>query len=329
GFAPRSVVVPRGEAAKTAAQLSALWEGLLEAGVQRDTPVVALGGGAASDAIGFAAATLLRGVPWVAVPTTLLGMVDAGLGGKTAIDLPQGKNLAGAFAPPRAVLLDPECLATLPPGTPPGMAEVLKHALIADPALWSELGRRAGRGDPRRALGADLLLRSARVKLDCVAEDPFDRGVRRTLNLGHTFAHGLERAADYALSHGHAVAVGLVAAAAVSEAQGYAEPGLRAEIEAGLERWGLPTRFPARWLPAAAEALRRDKKARGEQVEAILLHEVGCAARAWLPFEALEDGLERVAYSGNSMSRSDATPVLAASPERSSRSPTAPRLAKP
>lgn len=329
GFAVRWLELPAGEAAKQVRCLVELWERLLEAGVQRSTPLVALGGGALTDVAGFAAGTILRGVPWLVVPTTMLGMVDAGLGGKTAINLSAGKNLAGALVAPRAVLVDPECLATLGPGTPPGMAEVLKHALLADPELWTLLELAALRPDPRAALDAATLVRAAGVKLERVAADPRDLGVRRTLNLGHTFAHGFEYAADFALPHGHAVGVGLVAAAAVSEAEGYAEAGLADRVERALASWRLPTRLPAQLRAGSTQAMRRDKKAQGQRVEVTLLRAIGVAQRAWLPFSALEVGLDRVLYSGKNMSCSDSTLVFAASPQESSRSPTAPRLASP
>ena len=194
--------LPRGEAAKTAAVVEGLWHGL-ELG--RGGTIVAYGGGSTTDVAGFAAATYLRGISWVAVPTTLLGQVDAAIGGKTAIDLPAGKNLVGAFHYPKAVVSDPEVLTTLSEAQRrEGLAEVVKTGLLMDRPIW-ELDEEA------------MIRAAASFKAAVCLGDPFDRGRRAILNLGHTFAHALEAASDYeGLSHGSAVALGLVAALRLS-----------------------------------------------------------------------------------------------------------------
>jgi shikimate kinase/3-dehydroquinate synthase len=193
--------LPTGEAAKTVTEVERLWRALR---IRRDDTLIALGGGALTDAAGFAAATYLRGCPWISMPSTLVGQVDAGIGGKTAIDLPEGKNLVGAFHWPEQTIVDPALIATLPASERlNGMAEVVKTGLLAGEPLW-ELP------------DAELVRRCAAFKSAICLRDPHDRGVRRTLNLGHTFAHGLETAADFDLPHGRAVALGMLAALRLS-----------------------------------------------------------------------------------------------------------------
>ncbi|MGH7162673.1 MAG: 3-dehydroquinate synthase, partial [Planctomycetota bacterium] len=203
-----SVVRP-GEACKTPDDLLGLFDGFAEAQLDRDAVVVGFGGGAALDLAGFAAAIWMRGVRWVAVPTTLLAQVDAAHGGKTGLNLPDGKNLVGAFHPPSEVVADSDYLATLPEAeVRAGLAEVVKHAVIGAPALLD----RAGRSDP-----PSFVEEAARVKLAIVARDPYERGERRLLNLGHTLGHALETATRHRVRHGDAVAVGLRAACAMAE----------------------------------------------------------------------------------------------------------------
>jgi 3-dehydroquinate synthase len=214
----------------------------LQAGLERGSPVVALGGGVVGDLAGFAAATFLRGVPWIAVPTTLLAMVDASLGGKTAIDLPQGKNLVGAFHPPRLVLADPGTLATLPRvELRSGMAEVVKAGLIGDAILFQQCGRG---WDYIEAHWSEILRRAVAVKIRIIQDDPFESGARAALNLGHTLGHALERASEFGLRHGEAVAIGLVAEARLAERIGLAESGLSESIAGVLKTIGLPVEIP-------------------------------------------------------------------------------------
>jgi shikimate kinase/3-dehydroquinate synthase len=196
-----SYELPTGEAAKSVQEVERLWRALR---IQRGDTILALGGGSLTDVTGFAAATFLRGCPWVPMPTTLVGQVDAAIGGKTAIDLPEGKNLVGAFHWPAQTLIDPALIATLPAHERlNGMAEVVKTGLLAGEPLW-ELP------------DAELVRRCAAYKSAICLQDPLDRGVRRTLNFGHTFAHALEAAADFDLPHGRAVALGMLAALRLS-----------------------------------------------------------------------------------------------------------------
>lgn len=249
---------PSGEAAKTSTALQALYDGLLERGADRHTTVIALGGGALSDAAGFAAATWMRGLPWVTVPTTLLAQVDAGLGGKVAIDHPRGKNLIGAFHPPRLVLVDPALLRTLPPEEMrAGLAEVVKHGIIADPVLFAHLEARGP--EPLE----EIVAQAVRVKVDVVAEDPEERGRRAVLNLGHTVGHALERVTGYSWRHGDAVSAGMVVATRLAARLGVCEPGLLPRLIALLARLGLPVQPPPVGAEAVWEAMAADKKRRG------------------------------------------------------------------
>ena len=248
GYAARLVTFPAGEAFKTMETVMRLWEGFLAAGLDRGSTVVALGGGVAGDLAGFAAATYLRGVRWVVLPTTLLAMVDSSLGGKTGADLPQGKNLVGAFHPPSLVLADPQVLASLPEAElRSGMAEVVKHGVLGDPDLFACCagGWEAVRGrDPSRPDWSELVRRAMAVKVRVIQEDPYEQGRRATLNLGHTIGHALEAASAFRLRHGEAVAIGMVAEARLAERMGLAEPGLAVTIAGALDALGLPTEIP-------------------------------------------------------------------------------------
>ena len=279
------LTMPAGEQHKTLDTVRAFYDGLLATGMGRDGTIIGLGGGVAGDVAGFVAATYLRGIDLVLCPTSLLSMVDASIGGKTGVDLPQGKNLVGAFKHPRAVLADISTLTTLPAAEfRAGLAEVAKHGLIADPVLWQRLMAEDWRYDPSR-LASDRLLRSdlqtliaraVRVKREVVEEDPHETGRRAVLNLGHTFAHAIEQASGYAIRHGEAVAIGLAAAARLSAALGECPPELPEAIETGLVRLGLPVRIPA-GLEAARlfEAMAGDKKKQGGRLRFILIHRVG------------------------------------------------------
>ncbi len=269
-------VLAPGEASKTLGPLTQVWEIWFAAGLDRSSLVLALGGGVVGDLAGFAAATYMRGLPWVNLPTSLMAMVDAAVGGKTGIDLPQGKNLVGAFHPPRAVLADPNLLRTLPAEHwRYGLAEVVKHALIAgDTTLlaWVEEGL------PALQRRADALVRRAvAVKVRIVNQDPYERqGLRAQLNAGHTVGHAIEAALDYAYPHGAAVAVGLVVEAALAAALNLAPRNWPYEVAAWLHGLGLPTRIPAEvgWR-AFRHALQHDKKRRARQVRFALPLAVG------------------------------------------------------
>jgi len=261
GFSPALTVVAAGESHKTLATAQAIWQAARAAGVDRGGLFVALGGGVVGDLTGFAAATWLRGVRWAVLPTTLLAMADSSLGGKTGADLPEGKNLIGAFHPPALVLADPATLATLPDAElRSGLAEVVKHGVIDDPDLFDSCAALAGRTNAIRG-DAGFVARAMAVKIRTICGDPFENGMRAALNLGHTIGHGIEQAMGFTLSHGEAVAIGLVAEARIAEAVGIAEKGLAGRLARVLEGLGLPVAPPPGLDRAAClRAIRLDKK---------------------------------------------------------------------
>jgi shikimate kinase/3-dehydroquinate synthase len=253
------VHIPGGERLKTIDTVASLWTAFVDARLERGSTVVALGGGVVTDLTGFAAATYMRGVPWVVAPTSLLGMVDASLGGKTGVDLPQGKNLIGAFYPPRLVLADPGLLESLPEAElRNGLAETVKHAVIGDPNLFE----RCSKG--LVALGEDwseLVRRAMAVKLTVIQADPYERGQRAVLNLGHTVGHALEKVSDFAIPHGEGVAIGIVVEAHLAVKIGLAQPGLPQQLAETLSRLGLPTALPVGTdLASLQQAMQVDKK---------------------------------------------------------------------
>ncbi len=271
GVAAEAVVVPDGEAAKTAAVAAEAWEQFGRLGLTRSDAVVGVGGGAVTDLAGFLAATWTRGVRVVHVPTSVLGMVDAAVGGKTGINTGAGKNLVGAFHPPAGVLADTDVLAGLPEAEfRAGMAEVVKCGLIADAAILDLLAADpTGRRDTE-----ELVERSVAVKAAAVGEDLYDTGVREHLNYGHTLGHAIERVEDFRWRHGEAVAVGLVFAAELGVQAGRlsrAEADRHRELVAAM---GLPTTYRGDW--AALQAVMRvDKKARGATLRFVVLDGIG------------------------------------------------------
>jgi 3-dehydroquinate synthase len=266
-------VLPDGERGKTLRELERAASALLRAGCTRRTLVVAVGGGAVSDAAGFLAASFMRGVEWAAVPTTLLAMVDAAIGGKTAVNLPVAKNAVGAFHPPSAVLADPAALATLPARElRSGMGEVLKYAALR-PAL---LGEVAGLG--RAPPPASLVAACARAKVEVVRQDPTEKGARKLLNLGHTFGHGVEAAGRFErFTHGEAVAVGLAFAFRLAGRLGRLGPLAVAEMEDAIRGAGLPVRVPAATARRAAALMGYDKKRTSAGLRWVLPREHGAA----------------------------------------------------
>ncbi len=267
-----------GEAHKTRETWAALTDALLGAGLGRDGCVVAFGGGVAGDLAGFVAATYLRGVPFVQLPTTTLAMIDASVGGKTGVDHPAGKNLVGAFHAPSAVLADLAFLATLDAETlAAGFAEAVKHGAILDAAYAEWLGARAGSllgggaEDVERAV-----IRSVEIKSEVVSEDEFEAGRRRILNFGHTVGHAIELHSGYALPHGHAVAAGMVAEARIGEALGVTAPGTAGEIRGLVRAFGLPDFHPGLLRPRRmAGFMARDKKTRFGAVHIVRLETMG------------------------------------------------------
>jgi 3-dehydroquinate synthase len=256
-FKAHGVTIPAGEQHKTLETVSQLWAAFSSAKIERGSTIVALGGGVVGDLAGYAASAWVRGVAWVAVPTSLLAMVDASMGGKTGFDLPQGKNLVGAFHPPRLVLADPDVLATLPEvESINGMAEVVKHGVIADPTLFEMCKDLEDLSDL-----PGLVSRAMAVKVKIIEEDPYEQDVRQALNLGHTVGHGVELASGFRLRHGEAVAIGMVVEARMAEKVGLAKPGLADEIADVLQSTRLPTEIPTDLdRDAITDAMMRDKK---------------------------------------------------------------------
>jgi 3-dehydroquinate synthase len=287
GVAVSLAAIPAGEATKTIDTVSSLWSAFLKAGIERGDAVVALGGGVVSDLTGFAAATWLRGVRWIGLPTTLLAMVDSGLGGKTGADLPEGKNLIGAFHPPTLVLADTATLATLPARELRcGLAEAVKHAVIGDPGLLDTLPRFAfcktvADKDVCGCLAdaewlAPFVARAMAVKIRVIKEDPFEKGLRAALNLGHTLGHGIEQATGFAVRHGEAVAIGTVLEARLAETLGLAQPGLADRLAELFSSVSLPVSLPDGIdLEAVQAAMALDKKKAGGQVRFALPAAVG------------------------------------------------------
>jgi shikimate kinase/3-dehydroquinate synthase len=270
GFDPFPCIVPEGEQHKTLATVADLYTQFLAGGLDRSGMVLALGGGVIGDMAGFAAATYLRGVPFVQLPTSLLAMVDASVGGKTGVDLPQGKNLVGAFKQPLAVIMDMATLATLPSDEfRSGLAEVVKHGIIGAPRLFEQLEREG----PVSLL--QLVADAVRVKIDVVEEDPFEQGRRATLNLGHTFGHALELVSEFTLRHGEAVAIGSVAAANLAVSIGRCDAGLAKRITSLLARIGLPTRAPGYDVDAVMGAMSHDKKRAGKRLRFVIPQALG------------------------------------------------------
>jgi len=244
GLRPFRCVIPDGEQYKTLATVASLYDQFLAGRLDRSGIVLSLGGGVVGDVAGFAAASFMRGVPFGQIPTSLLAMVDASVGGKTGVDLPQGKNLVGAFKQPLCVTIDPAVLETLEEAEfRSGMAEVIKHGVIGDPDLFAELeetGARLTAATPPRALTPAQLARALQVKIDIVEQDPYEQGRRAVLNLGHTIGHALEKLSDFKLRHGEAVSVGMVAAARIAVRIGLAEPSLVERLQTVLAAWDLP-----------------------------------------------------------------------------------------
>ncbi|AEH10629.1 3-dehydroquinate synthase [Candidatus Protofrankia datiscae] len=267
-----AVEVPDGEEAKQARVAGFCWDVLGQVGLTRDDVVIGLGGGATTDLAGFVAATWLRGVDLVQVPTTVLGMVDAAIGGKTGIDIDAGKNLVGAFHHPLAVFADLATLASLPVNERiSGLAEVVKAGFIADPAILDLL-----EDDPSGLRHQrELIERSIRVKAAVVSADPREAGRREILNYGHTLGHAIEKVEGFSWRHGAAVSVGMVFAASLSRlALGLDEPTADRH-RALLERIGLPTVYRADHWPALLDAMRLDKKSRGRRLRFVVLEGLG------------------------------------------------------
>lgn len=281
--------ISAGEAFKTRDSWARLTDELLRDGFGRDTTIVALGGGVVGDLAGFVAATFMRGVPYLQVPTSLLAMIDASVGGKTGVDTPAGKNLVGAFHGPAAVVADIRVLSSLPAEhLRAGMAEAIKHGVITDAAYFDRLASIAGALESLDVAGPDMLdvvAHSVAIKADVVRRDEREGGVRKTLNFGHTVGHAVELCSDYTLLHGDAVAIGMVYESEIAERMGVAEKGTATRVREVVRAAGLPDVRPASiGVDAIVAATRTDKKARGGGVEYALPARIGAMAgedRGW------------------------------------------------
>lgn len=281
--------IPDGEEAKSAQVLAFLWQVLGQATLTRSDLIIGLGGGAATDLAGFAAASWLRGISVIHCPTTVAGMVDAAVGGKTGINTAEGKNLVGAFHPPHAVIADLECLASLPSfDVAAGLAEVVKAGFIADPRILEII-----EADPARVLDvsspefAEVLSRAIRVKAEVVSDDLTEKGRREILNYGHTLGHAIERHERYRWRHGAAVSVGMVFAAELAFLAGYIDESLVRRHREVLSSLGLPVSYAGGNWKKLHEAMLRDKKARGALLRFVVLTGVGATTRLEGPDPAL------------------------------------------
>lgn len=277
-FEPLLIVLPPGEESKSQDRLAEIYDRALAWGIERSTPLVALGGGVIGDLAGFAAATLLRGIPFFQVPTTLIAQVDSSIGGKTGINHETGKNLIGSFYRPTGILTDPALLKSLPTREwTSGLAEVIKHGLIADDTLFTALEAQIdalfARNEP---VVERIVLRAANVKVRIVDEDEFETGLRTILNFGHTFAHAIEKVAGYGVyTHGEAVAAGMRAALYVSE---HTTPGFDAErADRLVRRIPAPPGLASLSIADLMDAMKLDKKVCRSNVRLVLLDRIGHA----------------------------------------------------
>jgi 3-dehydroquinate synthase len=277
GFEVQAATVPDAEAGKSAGVLEQCWRQLATAGFTRSDAVVGVGGGAVTDLAGFLAASWLRGVRVVQVATTVVGMVDAAVGGKTGINLPEGKNLVGAFHPPVGVVCDLSLLRTLPRADlVAGLAEVVKCGFIDDPRILELVeGDLAAATDWRSGVLRELIERAVAVKARVVTADLTESGLREILNYGHTFGHAVEQVEGYSWRHGDAVAVGMAYVAELGVLAGVTPEPIAARTRDLLGRLGLPARYPAGRWEALQAAMRRDKKTRGNRLRFVVLSGVG------------------------------------------------------
>ncbi|TAH50682.1 MAG: 3-dehydroquinate synthase [Chloroflexota bacterium] len=291
-FSPTLIEIPDGEQYKTLDAVRDLYDQFIAAKLERRSPIFALGGGVIGDTVGFAAATYLRGVPFVQIPTTLLAMVDSSIGGKVAVDHPSGKNLIGAFKFPVCVIADLSVLETLPlEEFRAGMAEVIKHGVIGDAGLFEQIRETGKQGDREtgkqgdretgkqgsREVSGELLERALRVKIEIVERDPFEENVRAHLNLGHTFGQAIEKLAEYKMRHGYAVAMGVCVAARLAANISLCDATTRDEIISLFEEFELPTHIPQEFsAEQILDAMGTDKKIQDGKLRLILPREVGC-----------------------------------------------------
>lgn len=280
-------VFPAGESSKNGQTYLALLNVLAEHELTRSDLIVALGGGVVGDLAGFAAATFLRGIRFIQVPTTLLAAVDSSVGGKTAIDLPSGKNLAGAFYQPSLVLCDTDCLLSLPePIFQDGCAETIKYGVLYDPELFAHLEEKGLTFDRE-----NVIARCVELKRDVVNQDEFDTGARMKLNLGHTIGHGIEARSGFSLSHGRSVAIGMAIISRSAEKKGFLSPEDSRRIQGILTKFGLPT--ATSYTPAELYRYTlSDKKRSGGTVKLIVPRRIGFCEILPVPVQELEDWIQ-------------------------------------
>lgn len=297
GFEVVSATLLAGEQHKTLPSLLPVYDAFLNARFERSTPIIALGGGVVGDMTGFVAATLLRGVPFIQMPTTLLSMVDASVGGKTGVDHAAGKNLIGAFHQPSAVLIDPAVLTTLPPRElRSGLAECIKHEIIRDADGFTQLEQQI-----ERALKLDmdylpgLIAHNVQIKANVVIADPFERGERAHLNFGHTFGHAIESVSQFSYAHGEAIALGMCAAAFAAAELKMIDASTRDRIRNLIARAELPTSGLSLDIEQVVQAMYFDKKVKSGRIRFVLPDRIGhVVVRDDLPQELVRTALENL-----------------------------------
>jgi 3-dehydroquinate synthase len=277
GFSVSTLLVPEGEEQKSLETAGRLYQELVISNAERTTPILALGGGVIGDLAGFVAATYLRGVPLVQIPTTLLAQVDSSVGGKVAVDHGQLKNMIGAFYQPRLVIADTDTLRTLPAEElANGLAEVIKSAAIRDEKFFAFL---EGNLERIKALDEkaleDIVFQSVKIKAEVVEKDELDSGLRNILNYGHTIGHAIESVSDFKIKHGEAVAVGMLAAARISNKMGMLDENGVVRLKRIIEKASLPTKVPDFEIEGIMQAMRHDKKVRQDKVRFVLLKSIG------------------------------------------------------
>ncbi len=290
-------VFPAGEEHKNLDTVRKLYESLILEHFDRSDLLVALGGGVTGDLCGYGAATYLRGISFIQIPTTLLSQVDSSIGGKTGVDFDSYKNMVGAFHMPRLVYTNVSTLLTLPDEQfSSGMGEIVKHGLIKDKAYYQWLSENSSSiwdRDPDVCL--QMILRSDQIKKDVVEKDPMEKGERALLNFGHTLGHAIEKLMNFQMFHGHCVGLGVLAAAAISRQRGYILPEETDQIEAVLEAFHMPVRLASLDVEAVLNATKNDKKMDGDKIKFILLKEIGSAyIERNVTREEMRDGLKAI-----------------------------------
>ncbi len=298
GFFTIPIIFEAGEKSKNLATLNAIYDALANHAFTRSDIVVALGGGVTGDMAGLAAATFLRGMGYIQIPTTLLAMVDSSIGGKVAVDLPQGKNLIGAFYQPDSVYTDPMLLESLNDRYfSDGMAELLKHGLIKDYSLYNELVKDDNLYD-RKSISKNLdeyIFESCNIKRSVVQEDEKDNGIRQLLNFGHTIGHAIERVQNYSgLSHGEAISIGMIIITNLTEKMGLTEKGESEKIIKALKKYRLPTNWPELDTTEIIKAISLDKKNRSGRITIAYIEKIGQGRLIEIDLKELEDKIHGI-----------------------------------